>query len=100
MKSVPKLIRRFVGIMLMAAVLLVGLNFILLAVYTLSWMPNAHPWKTAEEVAGYLVQEYGSYFLPEEIARELEEADVWGILIDNTAMQVVWQSDNLPETVP
>lgn len=100
MKSVLKLIRRFVGIMLLAAVLLVGLNFILLAVYTLSWMPNAHPWKTAEEVAGYLVQDDGSYFLPEEIARELEEADVWGILIDNTAMQVVWQSDNLPETVP
>ncbi len=100
MKSVPKLIRRFVGIMLLAAVLLIALNIILLAAYTLNQMPNAQPWKTAEEVAGHLGRDGSGYFLPEEIARELKEEDVWAILIDNAAMQVVWQSGNVPETVP
>lgn len=36
MKSVPKLIRRFVGIMLLSSVLLIILNLALLVIYTLN----------------------------------------------------------------
>lgn len=100
MKSVLKLIRRFVGIMLLTSALLIILNIILLLIYTVSQMPNAYPWQTAEHVAENLSQTDNAYILPEDIALELKKNHVWAIFIDNTTMQVVWQTDNLPETVP
>lgn len=52
MKTILKLIRRFIAIMLLSSVLILILNFTLLAVYISSRIPNAHPWQTADEVAG------------------------------------------------
>ncbi len=63
MKSVPKLIRRFVSIMFLSSVLLIILNFILLVVYTLNQKPNVYPWATAEEVAGSLSYNNNGYVL-------------------------------------
>lgn len=100
MKSVPKLIRRFVGIMLLSSILLIILNFILLAVYTVSNVPNASPWKTAEKVADHLLQNDSEYILSEDAALELKNSNVWAIFIDNETMQVIWQTDNLPDTIP
>ena len=101
MKSVPKLIRRFLGIMLLSTVLLLILNFILLVVVSASQAPNGYPWITAGETARALWKtENGSYVLSDEIAFELENSHAWAILIDNETMQVVWQTDNLPQTVP
>ena len=56
MKSVPKLIRRFVGILLLSSILLIILNIVLLVVFTMRQIPNAQPWKTAEEVVNALLQ--------------------------------------------
>ena len=101
MKSVPKLIRRFVGILLLSSILLIILNVVLLVAFTLRQMPNAQPWQTAEEVATALYQtEDGNYVLTDEMALELKEANVWGIFIDNDTKQVVWKTENLPDTVP
>lgn len=100
MKSVPKLIRRFVGIMLLSSVLLIILNFALLGIYTLNQSPNGSPWITAQEVADHLMQEDNGYVLAEDIENELQSTNVWAIFIDNATMKVVWQTDNLPETVP
>lgn len=101
MKSVPKLIRRFVGILLFSSVLLITINIVLLVVFSLRQTPNARPWKTAEEVAASLQQtEDGTYKLADEMALELKEEDIWGIFIDNDTKQVVWQTDNLPDTIP
>lgn len=100
MKSLPKLIRRFVGIMILSCVLLIALNFILLAICAARQKPNMHPWATAKEVAGNLFQDENGYILSKQIALELKESNVWAIFIDNTTMQVTWQTDNLPETVP
>ena len=100
MKSVPKLIRRFVGIMLLSSLLLIILNFALLCIYTLNQTPNGSPWITAQEVADALSQNENGYILGEDTALELQNTDVWAIFIDNRAMKVVWQTDNLPETVP
>jgi two-component sensor histidine kinase len=101
MKSVPKLIRRFVGILLFSSILLITLNIVLLVTFTLKQMPNGQPWKTAEEVVTALHQtDDGNYVLTDEMALELKEADVWGIFIDNDTKQVVWKTDNLPDTVP
>ena len=100
MKSVPKLIRRFVGIMLLTSLLLLILNFALLCIYTLNQAPNGSPWITAQEVADELSQNENGYVLGEDAVLELQNTDVWAIFIDNATMKVVWQTDNLPESVP
>ena len=100
MKSIPKLIRRFVGIMLLSLILLIILNFVLLGMYTLNQAPNAYPWKTAQEVADQLSKWESGYVLDEAAAHELQESNAWAVFIDNTTLQVVWQTDNLPEAVP
>ena len=100
MKSVPKLIRRFVGIMLLSSLLLIILNFALLGIYTLNQVPNGSPWITSQEVADHLSKNENGYVLSENTALELQNTDVWAIFIDNKTMKVVWQTENLPETVP
>lgn len=100
MKSVPKLIRRFVGVMLLSSVLFIILNVTLLVIYTLNQAPNDSPWIMAQKVADYLSENENGYVLNEDITLELQKANVWAILIDNAEMDVVWQSDNLPEAVP
>lgn len=100
MKSVPKLVRRFVRIMLLSSVLLIVFNFILLAVYTSHQFPNAYPYQTVREVASLLLWDGHAYTLPEETMQELAADNVWAILIHNETMQVVWQTDNLPATIP
>lgn len=100
MKSVLKLIRRFVGIMLLSSALLIILNFILLFIITVRQATNSQPWQTAKEVADNLFQNDNEYILPEKLALELKKTDTWAIFIDNTTMNVVWKTDDLPETIP
>lgn len=38
--------------------------------------------------------------MTEETASELQNTNAWAIFIDNREIKVVWQTDNLPETVP
>ncbi len=100
MKSVPKLIQRFVSIMLLSSVLLVILNITMLADYTAKQMPNIHPWATAEEIADQLLWDGQTYHLPKEAAHTLKTSNIWAIFIDNKTKQVVWQTDNLPASIP
>lgn len=100
MKSVLKLIRRFVGIMLLSSALLIIINFILLFIITVRQATNSQPWQTAKEVADNLFQNDNEYILPENLALELKKTDTWAIFIDNTTMNVVWHTDDLPETIP
>lgn len=101
MKSVPKLIRRYVGILVLSGVLLFILNFILLFLFTVNQLPNASPWKTAEKVADVLQQiDDSTYRLPDKMTLELKNSDTWAIFIDNETRQVQWKTDNLPETIP
>ena len=100
MKSLPKLIRRFVGILMFSASLLFILNIVLLGIVASTQMPNAYPWKTAQETAENLRRDGDGYDLSDEMTQELRESDVWAIFIDNASMEVVWQTDDLPETVP
>lgn len=101
MKSVPKLIRRFVGILLLSSILLLIVNFLILAFYVSGQSSNNQPWKMAEEVAEALqYTESDGYTLPETLVSDLHHSDVWAVYIDNSTMQVAWHTDNLPETVP
>ena len=100
MKSIPKLIRRYVSILLLSCILLFALNFILLAAFASRQTPNSSPWKTAEEAADALQQVNGSeYSLPEPIAHELKSSDAWAIFIDEETKQVKWQKANLPKSI-
>lgn len=101
MKNIPKLIRRYVGILFLSCLLLLVLNFLLLAAFTARQTPNAYPWKTAEEAAAVLRKtDDGGYGLPDTVLLELKNSDAWAIFIDNETKQVKWQTANLPETVP
>lgn len=100
MKSIPKLIRRFVGILLLSSVLLFILNVIVLAVIASQQAPNGYPWKTAEDAANAFQKSESGYVLSEDITSELKSHNAWAIFIDNDTMQVVWHTDNLPDTVP
>lgn len=100
MKSVPKLISHFVGIILLSSFLLILLNFLLLVVYTMRQAPNSYPWQTAEEVANHLLPKDNGYMLSEEMILELKETNAWAIFIDNETMEAVWQTENLPNSIP
>lgn len=100
MKSIPKLIRRFTGIMLLSSILVIILNFVLLYIYTSNQKPNSSPWETAEEVANNLKYNGKEYILPAGTLLELENSGIWAVFIDNNSMQAVWHTDNLPGTVP
>lgn len=101
MRSVPKLIRRYIGILLLSCFLLIILNFVLLAIFAVNQAPNASPWKTAEEVADALhLEGDNKYELPDSITQELKTSNVWAIYIDNETKHVVWKTDNLPKTIP
>lgn len=97
-KSLPKLIRRFVVVLLLSSVLLFLFNFALFALYVGSQKPNGHPWTTASQVADALSEE--GCRLPKELALELERDHVWAIWIEEQTKKVVWHTKNLPAAVP
>ena len=55
---------------------------------------------TAQKVADNLLQDGNEYVLTEDTEIELQNTNAWAIFIDNATMNVVWQTDTLPETVP
>ena len=103
MKSVPKLIRRFVGILVFSCILLLLLNFAVLAIIMVQQAPDAStsPYNLATEAGKSLQQsENGSYKLSDEMSKKLTENNIWAILIADNTRQVVWKTGNVPDTVP
>lgn len=96
MKSLPKLIRRFIGILLLSTFLLLILNIIVLIVIGSNQIQNGAPWETAEEAAAALQYSNGEYLMSDEMADELQQSDIWAMYLDNTTLQVVWDSGDLP----
>ncbi|MDE7367673.1 MAG: HAMP domain-containing histidine kinase [Lachnospiraceae bacterium] len=101
MKSIPKLIRRFFGILLMSVLLIFILNIGMLFIFASGQTVSRSPWTTAIEVAEALQKSGDGYQLSDaSVLEELERDQVWGILIDDTTHQVIWHTDNLPEEIP
>lgn len=100
MKSVPKLIRRFVGIMIFCFIVLVFLNVAVLVIIASRQTPNAYPWKTAAEASAALEKKEEGYVLTEEMAEKLEKDGVWAFFVENPTMQVVWRTGHVPDAVP
>lgn len=100
MKSVPKLIRRFVGILLLSTVLLFIINIGIIVIIGGRQLANGSPYTLAKEAGAAIKKMETGYVLPDEVALELRREDVWAILIDEDTRGVVWQTDNLPGEVP
>lgn len=102
MKSVPKLIRSFVGILLLSSVLILVINLVVFAIFMVKLSPNtaASPYNIATETAKALKSTNNGYALSEEVSVKLKANDVWAILIDNDTAQVVWKTENVPDSVP
>lgn len=102
MKSVPKLIRSFVGILLLSSVFILVINLVVLAVFMVKLSPNTSvsPYNIATETAKALKTANNGYALSEEVSVKLKANDVWAILIDNDTSQVVWKTENVPDSVP
>ena len=84
MKSAAKLIRRFVSILLLSAVLLVIINVAVYAVLVSEKAPTetTSPYDIAEKAGEALqVLPDGTYCLSEEVSSELEEKNIWAIFI-------------------
>ena len=100
MNSIPKLIRRFVGIWLLSSFLLIVLNFVMLVIVALKQSPNGTPWKAAEQAAAALKRTEKGYVLSGPVSAELKSHHVWAIFIEDATHQVVWHTDYLPDSVP
>ena len=100
MKSIPKLIRRFVLILLLSIFLFLVLNMGFLIAYTMGHSANGSPWTAAQDAAEAMAVTEEGYTLPEKMQEELESKNIWAVYIDNTTLKALWHSDNLPDTVP
>lgn len=100
MKSVPKLIRRCVRILILSFILLAVLNLGLFIRLFAKQSANGRPWTTAQEAAEALKKSDDGYILPEDMICRLEEENVWAIYIDNAASRVLWKTENVPVAVP
>ena len=99
-KSIPKLIRRFVGIMLLSVMLLVILNLVFFVVVFVRNTSSFSPWDMADEAAAILQLTDQGFWLPDDMAARLKERNAWAILIDEETHQVIWHTDNLPDHIP
>ena len=95
MKSIPKLIRRFIGVFAFSSVLILAMNIIvfgaLMSGYALN--NNASPYDMAQEAGEELHESPdGVYALPDRASEKLKHAGAWAILIDNTSLHMVWKT--------
>ena len=100
MKSVPKLIRRFAGILLISSGLILLLNIAALFMISSTQTASGSPYTTAAEMAGAVVKTEAGYSLPGEYLEALKNYDAWAILIEETSHQVVWHTPELPDGIP
>ncbi len=100
MKSIPKLIRRFVGILTLSIILFVILNVAFFAIVFVRNTSTFSPWDMADNAATALQLTDDGYSISDDVMVELKEENAWAILINNDTRQVVWQTDNLPNNVP
>lgn len=100
MKSVPKLIRRFVGIFLLSSILILVVNFLILVIIASTQAPNSSPWKTAEEAADEMQKNENGYFMSAKMEAALNSENIWAVYVDNHTGAALWYSDNLPEGIP
>jgi len=100
MKSILKLIRRFIITLILSFILLLFLNIFLYGLWIVKYVSKEPPMNYTFKVAGMLKFENNRYTLPGEMITDLKKQNIWAILIDNDSKKVIWQTDNLPDDIP
>ena len=101
MNSIPKLIRRFFGILILSVFLLLFLNLALLIFTAGRQLKSQGGWATADTIsAGLTKQSDGPYVLDASAAAQLKTDNAWAVLIDGQTLQITWHSDFLPKEIP
>lgn len=105
MKSVPKLIARFIGILLLSVILLAIINIALLGLILFKQFPDSSsnsdsPYQYAQTVADNLTKTGDSFSLDVNDSTTLKKENIWAVLIDENSKQVIWHTENLPNNVP
>lgn len=100
MKSMLKLIRRSLLLLLISMFLLLIFNGVFFISVTASHNSGGSIWTAAETVAGSLSPSSDGLRLSEEGRKTLKEYGAWAILIEDKSGNTIWESDNLPEEIP
>lgn len=101
MRSIVKLIKRFVITLIFSLMVLLVLNIVLLITVIQNDSQTAGGWKMASRLAECLVlRPEGEYELTEEGKEVLEQSGSWAVLIEDGTGDVIWHSENLPEEIP
>lgn len=100
MKSVPKLIRRFVGILFISLLLLFALNLAVFIRVGSRQTASGSPYTLAGEIGQALQRDGAGYVLDEEHREALEAEHIWAMRIDNETHAITWQIGDLPEGIP
>ncbi len=101
MKSIPKLIRRFLGLLVLTSFLLLVFNILVLVIIGIQQNKGDSPWLVASQTAKAItLRKSGDYTLSSEMAEKLVKNRAWAILIDDNSHKIIWYTDNLPEEIP
>lgn len=100
MKSVPRLIRRFIGLLFSGMFLLLLLNLLLLFLVTKEQTSSRSPYTTAQEVAGALTRTDAGCSLRQDALEILREEKAWAFFIDNDTHRVIWHTEDIPADIP
>ncbi len=98
MKSMMKILSRYVLSAAAIAFILLIVNFSLLAVWVIQAGKYEQPNYSTAQLANSLTESYGVYKLTESAENEIEKQYQWAMLLDHSG-QVIW-SKNLPGDVP
>lgn len=102
MNNLLKLIWRFTGILLLSFVLLVFANFAIFASLMVWQSPSVadSPYNVATQTGkAFQISESG-YTLQEDVSTQLKEQNIWAFVVDNDTLQIVWKTENVPDTIP
>ena len=100
MKSVTKLIRRFVGILMLSTILLFLVNLTIFLIIGSKQAANSGPWTISSQIAAGLSQTENGIVLSPEMTELLEKEQAWAMYIDNDTLSVLWHTQDLPENIP
>ena len=100
MKSIPKLIHRFVNLLLLSSFLLIALNIAALVLIGRTRTASGSPYATANKIAQSIEITENGYSLNSKYLEQLDRNNIWAILIDDETHLVVWNTVNLPDDIP
>ena len=97
MKSMMKILTRYVLSAAGVALILLIINFSVLAAWTAQSSKTTQRIYDIEQFADSLVQSGGGYMLPEADRSKIETNRQWAMLIDNNSGKVIWNLNQPPE---